>query len=138
MNEYYSLTGLLTQGGAIVGTTLVTATVGKLGGEKVTPYLKFVAVFLALMFAFLFAQLGQSGAASPWAIALLTLVNGAIVFLSAMGGNEMMTTATRGSVADLTPEAPVQRAPVEPAGYRDPSSPKKPAPTAVRFFHSWF
>jgi hypothetical protein len=137
MNDYYTLTGLLTQGGAIVGTTLVTATVGKLGGDKVTPYLKFVAVALALMFAFLFAMLGQAEATSPWAVALLTLVNGAIVFLSAMGGNEVMTTATRGSVVDLTPEAPVQKTEVHAADYRDPASP--PAPVVkTKFFQSWF
>ena len=150
MNEYYTLTGLLTQGGAIVGTTLVTASIGKLGGDKVTNYLKFVAAALALLFAFLFAKLGQT---TPdwWALALLTLVNGAIVFLSAMGGNEMMSSASGGAVRDMTPEvkAPVNPPAVEPlpeasaapviaAGYRDPASPSVPAAPKAKFFRSWF
>jgi len=159
MNEYYTLTGLLTQGGAIVGTTLVTASVGKLGGVKVTPYLKFVAAFLALLFAFLFAKLGQSGAPDWWSLALLTLVNGAIVFLSAMGGNEMMASGTGGVVTDMTPEPrpqpepiveslvepvvkrqakTVASAPVIAAGYRDPDSPAKPDAPQPKFFRSWF
>jgi drug/metabolite transporter (DMT)-like permease len=148
MNEYYTLTGLLTQGGAIVGTTLVTAMVGKLGGNKVTAYLKFVAAFLALLFAFLFARLGQT-VIDWWALVLLTLVNGAIVFLSAMGGNEMMSSGTGGVVTDMTPERPAPiveslaeapaTSPAEPviaAGFRDPASPvAEPKP---KFFRSWF
>ena len=144
MNEYYTLTGLLTQGGAIVGTTLVTAMVGKLGGDIVTKYLKFVAAFLALLFAFLFAKLGQQGTIDWWALALLTLVNGAIVFLSAMGGNEMMTTASSGKVADMTPEPKSIAVPVIDGietvapGYRDPASPAKTKELKGKFFRSWF
>lgn len=83
MDEYFTLETLLALPGAILAVNIITSTVAYLGGAKVQPFLKWVAIVASLGLGILTAYLA-GGDFTRWIVAV---VNSLVVFLAAVGAN---------------------------------------------------
>ncbi len=95
MNEYFTLDSLLTFGGATAVVTLVPTVVGYLVGEAGKPYLKWVAFVVAFGLAYLGAAVSASGDWTRWVVAA---VNGLVLFMAAVGANQLTAERTTARV----------------------------------------
>lgn len=103
MNEYFSKETMLAFAGATALATLVPVAVSTLGGERVQPYLKWVAAVVAMSLALLNAAM--SGAAHDPLLWVVGVANGVLIFLAAVGANTV-TKDRPTSVARVIGEAP--------------------------------
>lgn len=90
MNEFFTLEGLLTFGGSAAVVTLVTTVVAYVVGPTVQPYLKFIALAVALGLAFLGAVI----AGGDWTRWIVAAVNGLVLFLASVGANQLAAERT--------------------------------------------
>lgn len=86
MNEFFTLEYLLSFGGATAVVILVTTVIGMLVGEAVKPHLKWVALVVALGLTMLGAAVTPDPAWTKW---IMAAVNGFVVFLAAVGANQL-------------------------------------------------
>lgn len=96
MNEYYTLESMLTFGGATAVVILVPTVVGFLIGDVAKPVLKWVAFVVAFGLAFLGAFVAGAADWTAWVVAA---VNGLVLFMAAVGANQL--TATRSTARAL-------------------------------------
>lgn len=101
MQEYFTLESLLAYPTAIVAITLVMAAVGYLGGARVTPALKWVALGVALFIAYL-AAFVQGGEYTRWIVAFF---NALVLFLAATGANTVLASYTERRAMSAPPAA---------------------------------
>lgn len=90
MNEFFTLEGLLTFGGSAAVVTLVTTVVAYVVGAAVQPYLKYIALVVALGLAFL----GAAIAGGDWTRWIVAAVNGLVLFLASVGANQLTAERT--------------------------------------------
>lgn len=86
MNEFFTLESLLSFGGATAVVLLVTTVAGMLVGEAAKPYLKHLALVVAVGLMLLGAAVTPDPAWTKWIVAV---VNGFVVFLAAVGANQL-------------------------------------------------
>lgn len=111
MNEYFTLQSLLTFGGATAVVTLAPTVVAYLVGEPAKPYLKWVACIMAFGLAFLGAAVSgpSAGGAGPdWTRWVVAAVNGLVLFMAAVGANQL--TAERATARVIGEPTGVSRA----------------------------
>ena len=87
VDDWFTLSKLLAYPGAVAAVTLIVSMVAYLGGERVTPYLKWVA----LAFAYLLAYFAAYMTFGDWTVYVVAFFNGAVVFLAAVGLNQAVT-----------------------------------------------
>ena len=103
MNDYFTKETMLAFAGATALATLVPMAVSTLGGERMQPYLKWVAAVVAMGLALLNAAV--SGAVHDPLLWVVGLANGVLVFLAAAGANTV-TKDRPTSVARVIGESP--------------------------------
>lgn len=92
LESLYSWASLISLQGSTAATLLFANVLGYLVGESFTPYRKWVALFVAVLLQLLAAAFGDASGAEVWIVALL---NGLLVFASAIGLNQMNPAARR-------------------------------------------
>jgi hypothetical protein len=98
MSEYYTFENLLTIGGATAFIAAVMAALTYLGGEKIQPYLKWAALFVALAIS---AVGALATTPANWQTWIVAVVNAVWLFLAAMGANQL--TVRRAPAAEHMP-----------------------------------
>lgn len=87
----FTLESLLSLQGAAVAVLLVPNVLGYLIGDRFTPYRKWVSFGLSMLLAYLVAALAPGG---EWAKWVLAFFNGFLIFASAVGINEGISSRT--------------------------------------------
>jgi hypothetical protein len=105
MNEYYTLRSLLEFGTAVVAITAVVAAVGYLLGDAAKPYLKWAALVCAMGLAYLGAAVAAETEWTKWVVAFF---NGLMLFLAAVGINQLANGSRAAPVAGPVGMAPVR------------------------------
>ena len=87
VNDFFTLEYILTFGGATAVVVLVTTVVNLLVGERAKPHLKSIALLTAIAVMLLGAWVSNTRDAATW---IMALINGLVVFLAAVGSNQLL------------------------------------------------
>ena len=130
MSEFFTVETLLSFGGMVLGTVVVVNALLALPvGPKIKPYVVYIALAVGVALSYLRTALGLDNVAGDvrW---ILAFFNGLVVFLAAVGANELLPTKTSVRVA-LPPTVAEHRA-ARPQPVPDAKASRLATPTWVK------